>query len=121
MTVTPERTATAVDAALEAATRRLLELQAPGGWWVAELESNVTMTAQHVFWTHFVGRRDADSDRRLANELLARRRGDGTWAIWFDGPGDLDTTIEAYAALKLAGIDPGPKTRRFIQERGGIG
>src|SRR5204863_47898 len=50
----------------------------------------------------------------------ARRPGDGTWAIWFEGPGDLDTTIEAYAALKLAGVDPGPRARDFIRRNGGI-
>jgi squalene-hopene/tetraprenyl-beta-curcumene cyclase len=120
MTITPERTVPALDRALDAAARRLLELQTPGGWWVAELESNATMTAQHVFWTHFLGIRDPERDRRLANELLARQRDDGTWAIWFDGPGDLDTTVEAYVALKLLGVDAGERARDFIVSRGGI-
>ena len=40
---------TALDHALEAGTRRLLELQRPGGWWVGELESNATMIAEHLF------------------------------------------------------------------------
>ena len=44
------------------------------------------MIAQHLFWLHFLGLRDPDTDRQLANELLARRRDDGTWSIWFDGP-----------------------------------
>ena len=113
-------TETRLDAAIEAATQRLLELQHPDGYWVGELESNVTMTAQHLFWHHVLGLRTPDLDRRIANELLARQREDGTWAIWYDGPGDLNTTVEAYAALKLAGVDPGAKARDFIQAQGGI-
>jgi squalene-hopene/tetraprenyl-beta-curcumene cyclase len=111
---------TRLDAAIEAATDRLLELQHPDGYWVGELESNVTMTAQHLFWHHVLGLRTPELDRKIANELLARQREDGTWAIWFEGPGDLSTTVEAYAALKLAGVDPGPEAREFIRSRGGI-
>ncbi len=113
-------TETRLDAAIEAATNRLLELQHPDGYWVGELESNVTMTAQHLFWHHVLGLRTPDLDRRIANELLARQRDDGTWAIWFGGPGDVSTTVEAYAALKLARVDPGAKAREFIRSRGGI-
>jgi squalene-hopene/tetraprenyl-beta-curcumene cyclase len=113
-------TQTRLDAAIDAATKRLLELQHPEGYWVGELESNVTMTAQHLFWHHVLGLRTPDLDRRIANELLARQRDNGTWAMWFDGPADLDTTVEAYAALKLAGVDPGTRARDFIRERGGI-
>src|SRR5919204_637113 len=118
MTIVDELTS--LDRAVERATERLFELQRPEGFWVAELESNVTMTAQPLFWHHFLGLRTPELDRRIANELLARRRDDGTWAIWWDGPADLSTTIEAYVALKLAGVDPGPQTRAFIQSKGGI-
>ena len=118
MTLAPELTA--LDAAIEKGTSRLFELQRPGGWWVDELESNVTMTSQHLFWNHFVGLRKPELDRRIANELLARQRDDGTWSIWWDGPADLSTTIEAYVALKLAGVDPGEKARAYIQREGGI-
>jgi squalene-hopene/tetraprenyl-beta-curcumene cyclase len=113
-------TETRLDAAIEAATARLLELQHADGYWVGELESNVTMTAQHLFWHHVLGLRTPELDRKVARELLARQRDDGTWAIWFEGPGDLSTTVEAYAALKLAGADPGPRARDFIRSRGGI-
>jgi squalene-hopene/tetraprenyl-beta-curcumene cyclase len=118
--VTVVRELTALDRTLERGVERLLELQHPDGWWKGELESNVTMTAQHLFWHHVLGLRTPALDRKIANELLARRRDDGTWAIWYDGPGDLDTTIEAYTALKLAGVDPGPRSRDFIRREGGI-
>ena len=113
-------TETRRDTAIEGATARLLELQHADGYWVGELESNVTMTAQHLFWHHVLGLRTPELDRKIANELLARQREDGTWAIWFEGPGDLSTTVEAYTALKLAGVDPGPRARDFIRSQGGI-
>src|ERR687886_1821769 len=113
MTIAPERIETRVDEAVERATARLLELQHPEGWWVGELESNATMIAQHLFWHHVLGLRTPDLDRKIANELLSRQRDDGTWAIWFEGPGDLDTTIEAYVALALCGVDAGADARAF--------
>jgi squalene-hopene/tetraprenyl-beta-curcumene cyclase len=100
-------------------------LQKPGGWWVAELESNVTMTAQHIFWHEFLRIADPDTVRRCANELLARQREDGTWSIYWGGEPDLAATVESYAALRMAGLsadDPRlAGARRFIEEQGGIG
>src|SRR3954469_25156364 len=111
---------TRLDATIEQGAARLLELQRPDGVWVGELESNVTMTAQHLFWTHYIGLRTPQNDARIANELLARMRDDSTWSIWFEGPADLSTTIEAYVALRMCGVDPGPETLAYIQRLGGI-
>src|SRR5436309_4042314 len=111
---------TALDQAIDRGTRRLLDLQRPDGIWVGELESNVTMTAQHLFWNHALGLRSPELDRGIANELLARMRDDGTWSIWFEGPGDLSTSIEAYVALRMCGVDPGPSALAYIQSEGGI-
>jgi squalene-hopene/tetraprenyl-beta-curcumene cyclase len=117
--------ATQLDRALDAGAERLLSLQDPGGWWVGELESNVTMTAQHLFVHHFLRTLDEDTLERCARELLSRQRPDGTWAIYHGGEPDLAATIEAYAALRLAGLDADdPRlegARRFVTERGGIG
>ena len=111
---------TTLDTALERGAQRLFELQHADGYWVGELESNATMVAEHLFMLHFLGLRDAETDRKLANELLARRRDDGTWAIWWNGPADLSVTVEAYVALKLAGVDAGDATRAYIRREGGI-
>jgi squalene-hopene/tetraprenyl-beta-curcumene cyclase len=118
MTVVAELTA--LDTVVERAADRLLSLQHPDGWWKGELESNATMIAEHLFLLHFLNLRDPETDRLLANELLARRRDDGTWSIWFDGPPDLSVTVEAYTALKLAGMDAGDPTREYIRRAGGI-
>jgi squalene-hopene/tetraprenyl-beta-curcumene cyclase len=116
---------TDVDRALEAGAERLLELQKPGGWWVGELESNVTMTAQHLLWLEFLGLRDEETTRKCANELLARQRRDGLWSIYWEGEPDLPATLESYAALRLAGLsadDPRlAAARSFCLAHGGIG
>jgi squalene-hopene/tetraprenyl-beta-curcumene cyclase len=111
---------TRLDVTIDRGVQRLLELQRADGVWVGELESNVTMTAQHLFWRHYLGLRSPGEDRRIANELLARMREDGTWSIWFEGPADLSTSIEAYVALRMCGVDPGPEALDYIRRNGGI-
>ena len=92
---------------------------------MGELESNVTMTAQHLLLLEFLRLRDEDTTRRCANELLARQRPDGLWAIYWEGEPDLAATLESYAALRLAGLSADDErlaaARRFCEERGGIG
>jgi squalene-hopene/tetraprenyl-beta-curcumene cyclase len=118
--VTAISSETALDRALDAGARRLLELQRPGGWWVGELESNATMIAEHLFMLHFLGLRDPETDRKLGNEIRARMRDDGTWSNWWQGPADLSTTIESYVAIELAGQENDPKTLEYIRREGGL-
>ena len=114
-----------LDRTVEGGIARLFELQEPGGWWVGELESNVTMTAQHLLFLEFMGIRDDETTARVIAELLARQRSDGLWSIYYEGDPDLNATLEAYAALRLAGFsDRAPQlaaARRFSEARGGIG
>src|SRR6185503_10565256 len=93
-----------LDRTVESGIARLVELQEPGGWWVGELESNVTMAAQHLLFLEFMGIRDDDTTAGVIAELLARQRPDGLWSIYYDGDPDLNATLEAYAALRLAGF-----------------
>jgi squalene-hopene/tetraprenyl-beta-curcumene cyclase len=93
--------------ALTAAVDWLLDRQHAEGWWVGELETNVTMTAEHVLLLRFLGV-DLEPIRGGATRhLLGAQRDDGSWALYHDGPADLSTTAEAYAALKVLGVDPG--------------
>src|SRR3990172_4670840 len=114
-----------LDRAIDTGVERLLALQEPGGWWVGELESNVTITAQHLFFLEFMRIRDEASTFGIMAELLARQRPDGLWSIYHGGEPDLNATMEAYAALRLAGLsERAPQlaeARRFCEERGGIG
>jgi squalene-hopene/tetraprenyl-beta-curcumene cyclase len=94
------------DKALSASVNWLLERQAPAGWWTDELETNVTMTAEHVLLLRFLGLPlDAIRDGAIRH-VLRHQREDGSWALYHEGPADLSTTIEAYVALKVLGLDP---------------
>src|SRR5215469_6451641 len=92
--------------ALDRAVQWLLERQDGEGWWCGELETNVTMTAEHVLLLRFL---DLSLERirdGAIQHILSEQRADGSWALYFDGPADLSTTIEAYVALKVLGVDP---------------
>jgi squalene-hopene/tetraprenyl-beta-curcumene cyclase len=112
------------DAALDAAVHWLSERQDEQGWWIGELETNVTMTAEHVLLLSFLGL-PLDSIRSGAiQHILGGQRADGSWAQYHDGPADLSTTIEAYAALKVLGVDPAndamARALRVIHRMGGV-
>ena len=110
--------------ALEAARDHLLSLQDEAGWWRGELQTNVTMDAEDLLLREFLGIRGEEQTARSAAWIRSQQRADGTWANFFEGPGDLSTTIEAYWALRLAGDDPDDEHMRtaaeFVREHGGV-
>jgi squalene-hopene/tetraprenyl-beta-curcumene cyclase len=114
----------AVDGAVARARRHLLSLQSPEGWWKGELETNVTMDAEDVFLRHFLGIADAAATGRAAAWIRSRQGDDGSWATYHGGPGDLSTTVEAYAALRLAGDPPDAahmaRAAAFVRAGGGV-
>ncbi len=108
--------------ALRRGEARLRELQHPGGYWWAELESNATITAEHVFMLHAFGLATDDLRRRLDNELLDTQGDDGGWRVWYSGPPDLSTTAEAWYALRLCGVPADdPRMRRARDVVRGLG
>jgi squalene-hopene/tetraprenyl-beta-curcumene cyclase len=90
-------------ATLERARDHLLGLQDPRGWWIGELETNVTMDAEDLMLRHFLGILNGADLKESAAWIRSQQRDDGTWANFYGGPGDLSTTVEAYVALRLAG------------------
>ena len=110
--------------ALDQAVEWLLERQDAEGWWCGELETNVTMTAEHVLLLRFL---DLSLERikdGALRHILNHQRADGSWALYFGGPADLSTTIEAYVALKVLGVDPGndamQRALKCIHQQGGV-
>jgi squalene-hopene/tetraprenyl-beta-curcumene cyclase len=110
--------------ALQRSVARLLELQAPGGWWKGELETNVTMDAEDLFLREFLGIRSDEDTRLTANWVRAQQREDGTWGNFYGAPPDLSTTLEAYVALRLAGDPPDAahmqRASAFVRDAGGL-
>jgi len=112
------------EAALARARDHLLSRQHEQGWWQGELETNVTMDAEDMLLRQFLGIAVAEQTAAAGRWIASKQRADGTWANFFGGPGDLSTTVEAYAALRLAGHPPdAPHMARaadWIRAGGGI-
>jgi squalene-hopene/tetraprenyl-beta-curcumene cyclase len=116
--------ASSAELALGAACDHLISLRSPQGWWKGELQTNVTMDAEDLLLREFLGIRTEDDTAEAARWIRSAQRADGTWANFHGGPPDLSTTIEAYAALRLAG-DPveAPHMRTaaaYVRQAGGI-
>jgi len=113
-----------LDETLVRGREALLALQSPQGFWWAELESNVTMAAEHLLLEHFLGIGEANRWSQLCRYLLQHQSADGSWPVYQGGPGDVSVTTEAYFALKLAGIDPERpemiRAREFVLAQGGV-
>ncbi len=119
----PERVVDPARSALKRAVEWLLQTQSTEGWWSGELETNVTMTAEHVLLCRFLGLPLDDLRSGAVAHILRNQREDGSWALYYDGPADLSTTIEAYVALKVLGVDasgePMRKALEVVQRLGG--
>ncbi|MEO1297217.1 MAG: squalene--hopene cyclase, partial [Cyanobacteria bacterium J06636_16] len=118
------KTVTGLDQAIAAAQNYLLSIQTADGYWWAELESNVTITAEIILMHKIWG---TDRDRPLAKAekyLRLHQRDHGGWELFYGDGGDLSTSVEAYMALRLLGVpatDPALiRAKAFILQRGGV-
>ncbi|HEY9727082.1 MAG TPA: squalene--hopene cyclase [Chroococcales cyanobacterium] len=113
-----------VEEAIAKSQNYLLSLQNPDGYWWAELESNVTITAEAVLLHKIWGTDKTRSLHKVETYLRREQREHGGWELFYGDGGELSTSVEAYMALKLLGVpetDPAMvRARAFILERGGI-
>jgi len=117
-------TANQVAMAIAASQKYLLSIQNPAGYWWAELESNVTITAEVVLLHKIWGTDKARPLHKVEAYLRSQQRQHGGWELFYGDGGELSTSVEAYMALKLLGVstsDPAMiRARAFILKRGGI-
>jgi squalene-hopene/tetraprenyl-beta-curcumene cyclase len=110
--------------AIAASQEYLLSIQNPAGYWWAELESNVTITAEVVLLHKIWATDQTRPLQKVANYLRQEQRQHGGWELFYGDGGELSTSVEAYMALKLLGVpatDPAMiRARKFILQRGGI-
>lgn len=118
--------------ALERAGGALLDLQKPEGYWCGDLLADTTLESDYILlqlWLH-----PPDSNgwnppskpriEKAARAILRRQLPDGGFDIYPGGPADPSASVKAYAALKLAGIDPSSpemtRLRDCILRLGGV-
>ena len=110
--------------AIAASQNYLLSIQYSEGYWWAELESNVTITAEVVLLHKIWGTDKTRLLHKAETYLRSQQREHGGWELFYGDGGELSTTVEAYMALRLLGVpasDPALiKAKNFILERGGI-
>jgi squalene-hopene/tetraprenyl-beta-curcumene cyclase len=117
-------TSAALEGAIAASQSYLLALQNSAGYWWAELESNVTMTAEVVLLHKIWGTAPARPLHKAEIYLRQQQHLQGGWELFYGDGGDLSTSIEAYMALRLLGVaasDPAlQRAKSFILSQGGI-
>ena len=115
-------------ARLEDAVKRsqnyLLQAQKPEGYWIGELMVDATLVSDMIAYRHWDGRVDPEWQRKTVNHIRSLQLPDGGWNIYYGGPAEVNATIKAYLALKLAGVpvtDPRMlKARSVALSLGGV-
>ncbi|MQF69004.1 squalene--hopene cyclase [SAR202 cluster bacterium AD-804-J14_MRT_500m] len=113
-----------VDWTIQRCQQYMLQIQYDEGFWWGELESNPTMEAEYLMLSYLLELEDQDRWTMISNHILSRQQDDGSWAQYFNAPGNLSTSVECYFALKLAGIPANSpkmiKAHNFIISQGGV-
>jgi squalene-hopene/tetraprenyl-beta-curcumene cyclase len=94
----------AVDASIRLAQDHLLNLQKPEGYWLGELIVDSTLISDLICFHHWDGSVDPEWQRKAVNHLFSMQLPDGGWNIYHGGPAEVNATVKAYLALKLAGV-----------------
>ena len=94
------------------------------GYWIAELEADTTLESDYIFYLHVIGKADAHRVAKLARYVRERQLPGGGWNIYDGGPSEINASVKAYFALRIAGDAPGLphmlRAFRRIRDLGGI-
>lgn len=95
--------ASKVEQAIARATDWFLSAQKQDGYWWGELEADTTLESDYILYLHILGRLGSERVPKLANYIRKKQLADGGWNIFEGGPSELNATVKAYVALRLAG------------------
>jgi squalene-hopene/tetraprenyl-beta-curcumene cyclase len=123
---TIQRRSERVESATRAAAAALLPLQNAEGWWCGELLADSTLESDYVLLQLWMHPPEADGAwnppsrkriQRASRRILERQLPDGGWSIYAPGPSEVNATVRAYTAMKLAGMDPGSQEMSRARDR----
>ncbi|MEY2408981.1 MAG: squalene-hopene/tetraprenyl-beta-curcumene cyclase, partial [Verrucomicrobiota bacterium] len=113
-----------IQEAMRKAQENLLRQQKPDGHWCGELLVDSTLCSDFVLFMHWMGEVDNQLQQRCVRHILKRQLPDGGWNIFYGGPSEINASVKAYFALKLAGCSPDTpfmcEARATIMRLGGI-
>jgi squalene-hopene/tetraprenyl-beta-curcumene cyclase len=113
-----------LESAIARSQNYLLSIQNQAGYWWANLESNVTITAEAVLLHKIWGTDTARPMAKIERYLRSQQRDHGGWELFYGDGGELSTAVEAYMALRLLGVPASDqdlqRARAFILSKGGI-
>ena len=113
-----------LEAAVLRAQENLFRLQKPEGYWNGELLVDSTLVSDTLIYHHWNGKVDKAWQRKAVHHIFSMQLPDGGWNIYQNGPSEVNATIKAYLALKLAGVpetDPRMlKAREVALHFGGV-
>jgi len=102
-----------LDAVIRRAQQNLLRLQHAEGFWCGELFVDSTLCSDYVLFMHWADEIDPVIEEKCVAHIRRRQLEDGGWNIYEGGPSDVNASVKAYFALKLAGHAP---TQPWMQE-----
>jgi len=114
-----------LDQRIARATEALLGEQRGDGHFVFELEADVSITAEYIFFKDYFGEPlDAAFQARVRAYLLRTQADHGGWALFQDGDFNISSSVKAYTALKFLGESPDAphmqRARQAILAHGGL-
>lgn len=92
--------------AIHRAQSNLLHLQNPDGHWAGELIVDSTLCSDYILYMHWAGTVDPVLQEKCVAHIRARQLADGGWNIYYGGPSEVNATVKACFALRLAGDSP---------------
>ncbi len=118
--------------AMRKASAALLRKQSPQGFWCADLCADSTLESDYIMgevWLHppvngVWNPPTRDKISKAVQAILARQLKDGGFNIYLHGPAEVNASIKAYFALKVAGLPAEDsrmqRLRARILELGGL-
>src|SRR5882724_8882118 len=95
-----------ISAAIRRAQENLLQQQRPDGHWCGELIVDSTLCSDFVLFMHWFGEVEHELQQRCVRHILKRQLPNGGWNNYYGGPSEINASVKAYFALKLAGCSP---------------